>query len=81
MPRKRFTNAEALDLVKAKIAAAGGKITHKALITQLDAEGNGQIALNIAGWAQKQGPLVPDFDFTVAPDERLSYSVREGLVN
>lgn len=76
MPKQRWSGADALELVKAKIGAAGGVITHDALIKDLDAEGNGEVALYLVSWATKTGPLQAKIDPSKPPAERLTYRVR-----
>lgn len=74
---KPLSTAEGLAIVKAKIEAAGGKISHNALVAQLDAEGNASVVLNIPNWFTKSGPLFPVIDVTQPPQERLSYRLRK----
>lgn len=78
MPRKnRLTSKEALEVVTAKITAAGGEISHNTLLQQLEAEGNESAITYLVGWATKTGPLQPKIDTTKPSAERLSYRLRQ----
>lgn len=80
MPKKRYTRAEALEAVTSRITAAGGKISYRALMEQLESDGQSEVLLFIPNFGRVggeiQGELV--YDGVSKPELHFIYPAKWG---